>query len=125
MLYCTPWYLSGKYNNLHLQTLYIIASIYLFFVGTIAGYQSSRYWPKDLPVIFKLKGKAFSLLFFTAAIIVAVISQGLGAGICYALLMYMVITSCIVFFANCSKTIRFWANLSFHVLLLMILVLNF
>lgn len=100
-------------------------AVYLFFIGSLSGYRSSKYWPKEITAISWL-GKYWwqwgSVLLGSALL---VFDKGWTIGILSALCVYMALLSCLIFTVACNRQIRLLVLILFHFLCFFGLILKF
>ena len=100
-------------------------AVYLFFVGALSGYQSSKYWPKEITVISWLAKYWWNWGGLLLGSALLVIDKGWTVGILSALCIYMALLSGIILFVSSNRPIRLLALILFHSLCLFGLIFRF
>lgn len=91
---------------------------YLIWAAVLSGYRSSKHWPKGWPDFSWLKNP---LLTYGSALLgsaLFVLESGWTVGILMTFCMYTVILSCVLFFANCRRSVQIAFVTIFHLLCL-------
>ncbi len=91
-------------------------AVYLFVVGALAGYRTSKYWPVGLKALPWLRGRwwCWGTTLLATALLVA--GYGWTVGLLAASIAYLTALSGVIFFANCRPRIRLFAVVLFHTL---------
>ncbi|MBE8722673.1 hypothetical protein C4F40_18275 [Sphingobacterium sp. Ka21] len=106
------------------QTMTILG-IYIYFIAILAGYRSSKYWPRELALFGFLKSRWLGISFLIIGSIVFIVNKGWTIGLLTALCIYMATASCLLFILNCNNKIRLAACGIFHLILLVGLISGF
>lgn len=101
-----------------------VIALYLIFVGVLAAYRSSKYWPH--PNMIPWWGKPWwiwgGILTGTTLLLV---DKGWTIGALLSLCAYMTFFSGIIFFVNCGTRVRLTVFILFHAACILGLILKF
>lgn len=100
-------------------------ALYLLFISALSGYRSSKHWPKQLPVLSWLGKQWWCWGGALLGLLLLLLNSGWTIGLLLFVCTYMVMLSCVVFFANCSYRVRLITCIIFHVVCFLGFILRF